>query len=88
MTSSITVYSVIKQKTEVKLPSYVKCYKKKLVLTNITAFLGAIAEMRKASISFVTSVRPSALNNSAQTGRILMKFISYFVDRASRYNSC
>ena len=41
-------------------------------------FLGAFAKLRKATISFVMSVRPSvclyAWNNRAPTGRILMKF--------------
>jgi hypothetical protein len=39
-----------------------------------TLLLGAFANLRKASISFVMSVRPSACNNSAPTGRIFMKF--------------
>jgi hypothetical protein len=34
----------------------------------------AFAKLRKATISFVTSVCPSAWNNSAPTGLILMKF--------------
>ena len=48
------------------------------------SFLGAFAELRKAIISFVMSVRPaipylsrsifSAWNNSARTGRIFTKF--------------
>ena len=33
--------------------------KKELALTNITLLLGAFAEMRKPSISFVRSARPS-----------------------------
>ena len=36
-------------------------------------FLGAFAKFRKAIISFVMPVRPSAWNNSAPTGRILIK---------------
>ena len=36
--------------------------------------LGAFAELQKATISFVMSVCPSAWNNSAPTGRSLMKF--------------
>ena len=43
-----------------------------------SAFLGAFAELRKASISFVMSqslfVRPSVSNNSGSTGRIFFKF--------------
>ena len=37
-------------------------------------FLGAFAKLRKATISFVMSVRPSAWNNSTPTGRIFLKF--------------
>jgi hypothetical protein len=41
-------------------------------------FLGKLAKLRKATISFVMSVclsvRPSAWNNSVPTGRIFMKF--------------
>jgi hypothetical protein len=41
-------------------------------------FSGAFAKLRKATLNFVMSVRPavrlSAWNNSAPTGRILMKF--------------
>jgi hypothetical protein len=43
-----------------------------------SSFLGAFAKLRKATISFVTyvclSVRPSAWNNSAPTGRVLITF--------------
>ena len=37
-------------------------------------FLGAFAQLLKATISVVMSVCPSAWNNSATTGRILVKF--------------
>ena len=37
-------------------------------------FLGAFANLRKASVRFVMSVLPSARNDSAPTGRIFMKF--------------
>ena len=37
-------------------------------------FLGAVAKLRKATICFVMSVRPSTWNNSALTRRIFMKF--------------
>ena len=40
-----------------------------------TTFLGAFATLRKTTIGFVMSVRPSASNNSAPTGRILIKLI-------------
>ena len=42
-------------------------YKKKLLL-------GAFTKLRKATIRFVMSVRPSALNNSAPTGSFVSKF--------------
>jgi hypothetical protein len=38
------------------------------------SFLGTVVKLRKATISFVKSVRPSAWNNSAPTGQIFMKF--------------
>ena len=37
-------------------------------------FEGSFVKLRKANISFVMSVRPSARNNSAATWRIFMKF--------------
>ena len=37
-------------------------------------YLGVFAKLRKATLSFVMSVRPSAWNNSAPTERIFMKF--------------
>ena len=37
-----------------------------------TAFIGAFAKLQKVTISFVTSVCPSARNASAPTERILM----------------
>jgi len=39
-----------------------------------TQFLGSFAKLRKATTCFVMSVRLSAWNNSAPTGRIFMKF--------------
>jgi len=36
--------------------------------------LGAFAKLRKATIRFVMSVRPSASNNSAPTGPFVSKF--------------
>jgi hypothetical protein len=41
--------------------------------TKHTPVLGAFAILRKATVSFVMSVHPLAWNNSAATGRILMK---------------
>jgi len=41
---------------------------------DLAPFLGAFTKLRKATISLVMSVRPSAENNLATTGRIFMKF--------------
>ena len=56
---------------------------------SLCSFLGAVAELRKATLSFVmpvsSSVRLSAWNNSAPTGRIFMKFdIWIFFESLSR----
>ena len=52
------------------------------------ALLGAFAKLRKATISLVMSVRPSARNNSPATGRIFMKFdIWVFLENLERENS-
>jgi len=42
----------------------------------IVFLLGAVAKLREVTLSFVMclSVRPSAWNNSAPTGRIFTKF--------------
>jgi hypothetical protein len=40
----------------------------------VVTFLDAFAKLRKAAINFVVSVRLSAWNNSAPTGRIFTKF--------------
>jgi hypothetical protein len=49
------------------------------------AFLGAFAILRKATIIFVLSTRPSASNSSAPTGRIFMKLdIWAFLENLSR----
>ena len=37
-------------------------------------FLGSFIKLRKATISFIMSVRPPAWNNSASTRRVFMKF--------------
>jgi hypothetical protein len=55
----------------------------------VAYILGVIAKLRKATISFVMSVRPSvrqsAWNNSASTWRIVMKFdISVLFENLSR----
>jgi len=39
-----------------------------------TEFLDVLEKLRKATISFLMSVRLTAWNNSASTGRIFMKF--------------
>jgi len=53
-------------------------YRRHKLWNNLCALLGAVAKLRKATVSFVISalrsVRPSARNNSAFTGRIFMKF--------------
>jgi hypothetical protein len=41
---------------------------------NRQKFLSAFVKLRKATVSFVMSVRPFAWNNSIPTGRIFMKF--------------
>ena len=47
------------------------------------SFLGAFAQLRKAAISFVMSVRPSSWNNSAPTGRTVIKFyIAVFFEKS------
>jgi hypothetical protein len=43
-----------------------------------STLLGAFAKLRKATISFIMSVCPSARNYSSPTGRIFMKFDTYF----------
>jgi hypothetical protein len=61
--------------------------------SKVTLFLGAVAKLPKATITFIMSVRlsvcPPAWNNSAITGRIFMKFDnrSYFenLSRSSSY---
>ena len=50
------------------------CHPTVSVFTTGFLFLGAFAKLRKATIIFVMSVRPSAWNNLASTGRIFMKF--------------
>jgi hypothetical protein len=47
-------------------------------------FLGAFEELRKATNSFVMSVRLSAWNNSAPTGRIFMIFWVFFYNLSRR----
>jgi hypothetical protein len=50
-----------------------------------TAFVGAFAKLRKVTVGSVMSVRPSAWNNAAPTGRIFMKFdIGTFFENLSR----
>jgi hypothetical protein len=44
-----------------------------LIVRGPLASLGAFAELRKAAVSFVMSVRQSAWNKSTPTGRILVK---------------
>jgi len=56
-----------------------------LIFSKIFRFLRAFAELRKATLSFVMSVRPSAWNNSTPTGRAVLKFdIWAFFENMSR----
>ena len=48
-------------------------------------FLGALARLRKATLSFVMSVRLYAWNNSVANGRIFVKFDNWaFLENLSR----
>jgi len=48
-------------------------------------FLGAFTKLREATVSFAMSIRPSARNDSAPTGRIFMKFdIWVYFEKLSR----
>jgi hypothetical protein len=52
---------------------------------SVSLFLGAFEKLRRATINFAMSVRPSARNNSAPIGQILMKFdIWVFFENLSR----
>jgi len=60
---------------------------------NSGRFIDAFAKLRKATISFFTSVclsvRPSVRNNSAPTGRIFMKFYMWvFFENLLRKFKC
>ena len=41
-------------------------------------FLGTFSKLQRATISFITSVRPSKWKNSAPIGQIFMKFDYFF----------
>jgi hypothetical protein len=60
----------------------------RLQVSHISIYIGvldAFAKLRKATLSFVKSVFPSALRNSAPTGYIFMKFdIWVFFENLSR----
>jgi hypothetical protein len=47
---------------------------KSMFFEYVLPFLGAFAKLRKATISFVMSVCPSAWNNWVPTERIFIKF--------------
>jgi len=50
-------------------------YWKKIFFNHLLPFLlGALTKLRKATVSFIMSVRQSAWNKSSPTGRIFMKF--------------
>jgi hypothetical protein len=59
-------------------------------MEDIDAVLGPFAKLRKATISFGMSVRPSARNNSAPDGRINMKFglCEFFENLLSQFKFC
>ena len=57
----------------VRLQGKLELTEKKIYL-HIRKFLGACAKLRKATVSFVMSVRLSPWNNSTPTERIFMKF--------------
>jgi hypothetical protein len=44
-----------------------------IIIIKFVSFSHALAKLRKANVSFVMSVCPSAWNNLASTRRILMK---------------
>jgi branched-subunit amino acid permease len=52
-----------------------------------TKFLGAFEKPRKAAISFVMSVRPSARNNSAPARQIFMKIVTWVFSNIFREDS-
>jgi len=59
-------------------------------LQGARSILGSFAKLRKATVSFVTSLSlsgPSAWNNSATTGRIFMKFdiLVFFENLSSKF---
>jgi hypothetical protein len=59
-----------------------------LRLLRFVLFLSAFAKLQKATISFVTSVRPPARNNAAPTGQILITIYSWiFFSEIWRENS-
>ena len=59
-----------------------------IIIISQRALLRAYAKGRKATINLVTSVRPSAWNNSAPNGGIFMKFgILVFLQKNYRENS-
>jgi hypothetical protein len=53
----------------------------------IVAFLGEFVKLRKATVSFVMSVPPSAWNNSSPIGQIFMKFYTSVFFGLCRQNS-
>ena len=62
-----------------------KCNLKKSDRMAVGLFLRRVRSIAKSDYSFVMPVRPSSWNNSAPTGRILMKFdIWVFFENLSR----
>jgi len=57
----------------------------KVIPSVVTRFLGTFEKLTKSTVSFITSVRLSAWNNSAPTGGIFLKFdIWVFFENLSR----
>jgi len=55
--------------------------------SGVYPILGAFAELRKATVSFVMSAHPSAFNKSAPTGGIFMTLMYEYFSKNCRENS-
>jgi hypothetical protein len=51
----------------------------------ISRFLGAVAKFQKVTTNFFISVRPSAWNSSASTGRIFSIFLAFFENLTRKF---
>jgi len=70
----------------VSSPSIISELGKFWIETNLRFFFRRVRRLRKATHSFLLSVRPSAWNNSAHTGRIVMKILNliFFFENLQR----